>query len=111
MQTISEIMTPNVHTIPPDAPIEKAAQEMREGDFGVMPVGDKNQLLGIITDCDIVVRAVATGKGLSTPVRDVMSQDVVWVREDATVEEGAQIMSEHQIRRLPVVDANQRLVG
>jgi CBS domain-containing protein len=104
-------MTADVHTISPDATIEEAAQEMRDGDFGVMPVGEDEQLLGVITDRDITIRAVAEGKDLSTPVRDIMSEGVIWAHEDDSLEEAAQLMSDHQIRRLPVVDADQRLVG
>ncbi|SDA19900.1 CBS domain-containing protein [Nitrosospira sp. Nsp18] len=111
MQTVSEVMTADVHTISPDATIEEAAQEMRDGDFGVMPVGEDDQLLGVITDRDITIRAVAEGKDPSTPVRDIMSEGVIWAHEDDSVEEAAQLMSDHQIRRLPIVDADQRLVG
>lgn len=117
MQTIREVMTTNVPTISPDATIEKAAQEMRAGDLGVIAVEDENRLLGVITDRDIVVRAVATGKSLSTPVRDILSGGVACVRDSVAIEEGEQIVTimrtvnDHQIRHLPVVDVNQRLVG
>jgi CBS domain-containing protein len=111
MQTVSEVMTTDVHAISPDATIEEAAQEMRDGDFGVMPVGENDQLLGVITDRDITIRAVAEGKDASTPVRDIMSEGVIWAHEDDSVEEAAQLMSDHQIRRLPIVDADQHLVG
>lgn len=111
MQTLGEVMTPDVRTISPDATIEEAAQEMRDGDFGVMPVGEDDELLGVITDRDIAIRAVAEGKDPGTAVRDVMSEGVVWAHEDDSVEHAAQIMSDYQIRRLPVVDADQRLVG
>ena len=63
MQKISEVMSTDVQTISPDASIEEAAQEMRDGDFGLLPVGEEEQLLGVITDRDITVRAVAEGKG------------------------------------------------
>lgn len=111
MQTLGEVMTPDVHTISPEATIEEAAQEMRDGDFGVMPVGEDDELLGVITDRDITIRAVAEGRGPDTAVRDVMSEGVVWAYEDDSVENAAQIMSDRQIRRLPIVDADQRLVG
>jgi FOG: CBS domain len=99
MQTVGEVMTADVHTISPDATIEEAAQEMRDGDFGVMPVGEDEQLLGVITDRDITIRAVAEGKDPSTPVRDIMSEGVIWAHEDDSLEEAAQLMSDHQIRR------------
>ncbi|SEO40122.1 CBS domain-containing protein [Nitrosovibrio sp. Nv6] len=111
MQKISEVMSSEVQTISPLATIEEAAQEMRDGDFGLLPVGEDEQLLGVITDRDIAIRAVAEGKDPSTPVGDVMSEGVIWVDENDSVEDAAQIMSDHQIRRLPVVDADQRLVG
>ncbi|HKX53213.1 MAG TPA: CBS domain-containing protein [Nitrosospira sp.] len=111
MQKISEVMSSDVQTISPDATIEEAAQEMRDGDFGLLPVGDEEQLLGVITDRDIAIRAVAEGRGPSTPVSEIMSEGVIWVQEDDSIEEAAEIMSDNQIRRLPVVNAEQRLVG
>ena len=111
MQKISEVMSTDVQTISPDASIEEAAQEMRDGDFGLLPVGEEAQLLGVITDRDIAVRAVAEGKDPGTLVRDVMSEGVIWAHEDDSVEDAARVMSEHQIRRLPIVDADQRLAG
>ena len=111
MQRISEVMSSDVQTISPDATIEEAAQEMRDGDFGLLPVGDEEQLLGVITDRDIAIRAVAEGRGPSTPVSEIMSEDVIWAHEDDSIEEAAEIMSDNQIRRLPVVNAEQRLVG
>ncbi|MCC2682555.1 MAG: hypothetical protein K0S36_2119 [Nitrosospira multiformis] len=104
-------MSSDVQTISPDATIEEAAQEMRDGDFGLLPVGDEEQLLGVITDRDIAIRAVAEGRGPSTPVSEIMSEGVIWVHEDDSIEEAAEIMSDNQIRRLPVVNAEKRLVG
>ncbi len=111
MQKISEVMSSDVQTISPAATIEEAAQEMRDGDFGLLPVGDEEQLLGVITDRDIAIRAVAEGRGPSTPVSEIMSEGVIWAHEDDSIEEAAEIMSDNQIRRLPVVNAEQRLVG
>ncbi|SFN30599.1 CBS domain-containing protein [Nitrosospira briensis] len=113
MQKVSEVMSTDVHVISPDATIEEAAQEMRDGDFGLLPVAEDEdeQLLGVITDRDIAVRAVAEGKDPDTSVGEVMSEGVIWVEEDDSIEDAAQIMSDHQIRRLPVVDADKRLVG
>ena len=85
---------------------------MRDGDFGLLPVGEEEHLLGVITDRDITVRAVAEGRDpTSTPVRDVVSEGVIWAHEDDSVEDAARVMSDRQIRRLPIVDAGQRLVG
>jgi CBS domain-containing protein len=111
MQKVSEVMSTDVQTISPDDTIEEAAQEMRDGDFGLVPVVEDEQLVGVVTDRDIAIRAVAEGKDPSTPVSEVMSEGVVWVNEDDSVEDAARIMSEHQIRRLPVVDSEQHLVG
>jgi CBS domain-containing protein len=111
MQKVSEVMSTDVQTISPDDTIEEAAQEMRDGDFGLVPVVEDEQLVGVVTDRDIAIRAVAEGKDPSTAVSEVMSEGVVWVNEDDSVEDAARIMSEHQIRRLPVVDSEQHLVG
>ena len=77
----------------------------------MMPVGEDDRPIGTRPDRDIVIRAVAEGKDAGTPVRDVMSEGVAWAYEDDSVEEAAKIMSERQVRRLPVVDHNKRLVG
>jgi CBS domain-containing protein len=111
MQKISEVMNTDVQTISPDATIEEAALQMRDGDFGVLPVGDTDSLIGIITDRDIVVRAVAEGMGVNTKVKDAMSEDVVCVNEDDALKDAAQLMSDYQIRRLPVIDSEGRLIG
>ena len=111
MEKVGDIMNTDVETISPDATIEEAAQQMRDGDYGVLPVGDDENLIGIITDRDIAIRAVAEGKDVDTPVSEVMSEGVVCANEDDSVEEAAQIMSDHQIRRLPVVDSDNKLVG
>ena len=111
MEKVGDIMNTDVETISPDATIEEAAQQMRDGDYGVLPVGDDENLIGIITDRDIAIRAVAEGKDVDTPVSEVMSEGVVYANEDDSVEEAAEIMSDHQIRRLPVVDSDNKLVG
>jgi CBS domain-containing protein len=111
MQKIGDVMHADVETIGPEATIQEAAQQMRDGDYGVLPVVDGDNLLGVITDRDIVVRAVAEDRGADTPIREVMTEGVISANEDDSVEDAAQIMSEHQIRRLPIVDADNRLVG
>src|SRR5215217_1190293 len=98
MQKVSEVMSTDVQTISPDDTIEEAAQEMRDGDFGLVPVVEEDeQLVGVVTDRDIAIRAVAEGKDPGTSVSEVMSEGVVWVNEDDSVEDAARIMSEHQI--------------
>ena len=111
MQTLKDLMSRDVKVISPDMTIRDAAKKMRDGDFGMMPVGEDDRLIGTISDRDIAIRAVAEGKDAGTSVRDVMSEGVAWAYEDDSVEEAAKIMSERQVRRLPVVDRNKRLVG
>jgi CBS domain-containing protein len=77
----------------------------------MLPVGENDRMIGTVTDRDIAVRAIAEGKGCATLVRDVMSKDVIWCYEDDTVETGADQMSKSQVRRLPVVNREKRLVG
>lgn len=111
MQKLKEVMSPDVKVISPDATIREAAQKMSDGDFGMMPVGENDRMIGAISDRDIAIRAVAEGKDASTKVREVMSEGICWAYEDDSVEEAAKIMSERQIRRLPVVNRDKRLVG
>ena len=111
MQKLKDLMSRDVKVINPDMTIRDAARKMRDGDFGMMPVGGDDRLIGTISDRDIAIRAVAEGKDAGTQVRDVMSEGVAWAYEDDSVEEAARIMSERQVRRLPVVDRDKRLVG
>ena len=109
---LSQILSRNVETLPPDATIREAAQRMRSLDVGSMPVCDGAHLLGMITDRDITIRAVADGRDpAQTPVRDAMTPDVQYVFENDDVRKAAQIMEDRQIRRLPVVNQEKRLVG
>lgn len=109
---VSEVMTRQVRVIAPDRSIREAARLMDELNVGVLPVCDGQRLLGIITDRDITVRATAVGKDPdNVPVREIMTEDVRWCFEDEAVEDVAQIMGDVQIRRIPVVDRNKRLVG
>ena len=111
MQQLKDLMTRDVKVVSPEMTIGEAAREMREGDFGMMPVGENDRMIGTISDRDITIRAVAEGKGSDTKVRDVMSEGVSWAFEDDSVEQAAKTMSERQVRRLPVVDRDKRLVG
>ena len=111
LQTLKDLMTQNVQVIGPDDTITAAASQMLEGNFGMLPVGENDRMIGTISDRDIAIRAVAQGKDGSTKVREVMSERVIWAYEDDSVEKGAKLMSEHQIRRLPIVNAEKRLVG
>lgn len=109
---LTQVMSSNVQLANPDMSICDAAAMMQSNDVGVLPVGENDRLVGVITDRDIAVRAVAAGREpRATKVRDVMSEGVRWVYDDASTKEAAQIMSKHQIRRLPVIDHDKRLVG
>ena len=108
---VSEAMTRDVRVANPDHTIQAAAKIMAEIDSGVLPVAENDQLVGMITDRDIAVRAVAKGKGPDTRVREVMSPDVKYCFEDEPVSRVAQNMGDIQLRRLPVVNREKRLVG
>lgn len=107
----SEVMATNVQLAHPEQSISEAARLMAETDAGVLPVGDGDRLVGMITDRDIAVRAVAAGKDGKTPVREVMSREVLYCFDDDDIEDVAQNMSDLQIRRLPVLNREKRLVG
>lgn len=107
---IRDVMTPNPRTVSPNDSIQSAARVMRDEDTGVVPVVDNGKPVGVITDRDIVVRAVAEDREMNRPVRDIVTTELVAVHPDMSVEEATELMSEHQVRRLPVID-NDRLVG
>lgn len=111
MQQLKDLMSRDVRIISPDATIQEAALQMRIGNFGMLPVAENDRMIGAVSDRDIAIRAVADGKNGSTSVREVMSTGVFWAYEDDTVEDAAKLMSENQIRRLPIVNADKRLVG
>src|SRR4051812_16911063 len=109
---VSEAMTREVRVANPDQSIREVAKIMAEIDAGAMPVGDNDRLVGMITDRDIALRAVAQGKGPDTPVREVMStEQVLYCYEDEELDHVAKNMGEQQVRRLPVVNREKRLVG
>ncbi len=109
---LKDIMTPDPVVLSPETPLKEAAQRMRDLDSGVMPVGERDRLVGMLTDRDITVRATAEGKDPnSTPVREVMTQDVVYCFDDDDIEAAAEKMEDHQIRRLIVLNRDKRLVG
>jgi CBS domain-containing protein len=108
---VSEVMTREVTTISPEQTAREAASFMLNVDAGSIPVTDGERLIGMITDRDIAVRGIARGHGPDTPVRELMSSDIVCARADDDVEEVAVRMSEAQVRRLPVLDNDDRLCG
>jgi len=108
---VGEAMTDDVKTIGPDRTIRQAAQLMAQIDVGVLPVGENDRLVGMITDRDIAIRAVAEGKSPDTPVRDIMSHEVKYCFEDEDVEDVAANMADIRVRRLAVLNRDKQLVG
>jgi CBS domain-containing protein len=109
---ISEVMSRDVQTVLPDDTVQKAAKMMGDLDVGVLPVCDGKNLLGMITDRDIAVRATSTGKSpQECRVRDTMSQGVDYCFDDEDVETVSRKMGERQIRRMPVINHDKHLVG
>jgi CBS domain-containing protein len=108
---IHEIMTREVYVAGPAQTIREAARIMAQYDTGALPVGDDQRLLGVITDRDIAVRAVAQGKSGDTPVSEIMSTEVLYCYEDEDVEHVTRNMGDVKVRRLPVMNRQKRLVG
>jgi CBS domain-containing protein len=95
----------------PEETLRDAARAMADLDVGSLPVCDGRRMIGMVTDRDITVRGVAEGKGPDAPIRDVMTDDVVWCTDTDSVDEVLQQMSDAQVRRIPVVDRDRQLVG
>lgn len=108
---INECMTRDVRVISPDDRIERAAQLMAQIDAGVLPVSNGDRLVGMITDRDIAIRGIGEGCGPDARVGDIMSQEVKYCYADEDTEQVLENMAEIQVRRLPVVDKDKRLVG
>ena len=107
---IRDVMTPNPKTVSPNDTVQAAAQVMQAEDTGAVPIVQNGQVLAVVTDRDIVVRVVAEGGSLASPVGDIASKSVVCANPEMSTREASLLMSEHQIRRLPVVE-NDRLIG
>ena len=109
---VQEIMTRDVTLIDPNTTVSDAARKMRADDIGALPVGENDRLIGVVTDRDIAMRAVAEDRFPgTTSVREVMSNRVYYCFEDDNVQEAADVMAQHQVRRLPVLNRDKRLVG
>ena len=109
---IKDVMTRDVDTIAPDTTLEVAARHMRDRDIGSLPVGENDKLVGMVTDRDIVLNAVATARDpTTTTAREVMSPKLLYCFEDQSVEDVLANMADVQVRRLPVVNREKRLVG
>ena len=110
--TIRDLMTSNPTTIEPDKTVVDAAKLMRDDDAGLIPVVEGQKLIATITDRDITIRVVAEGKdATATSVRDVASTRIVTVDPDQNLDEALQLMAKNQVRRLPVVEEDGKLVG
>ncbi|MBU8977985.1 MULTISPECIES: CBS domain-containing protein [unclassified Lysobacter] len=108
---VADIMTTDVFLTAPNRSIREAAETMHRMDVGSLPVGDGDRLVGMVTDRDITIRAVARGMAADTPVRDVMTQDIRYCFEDEDVDDVARNMADLKVRRLPVINRDKRLVG
>jgi CBS domain-containing protein len=108
---ISEVMTTEVETIGAEQTAREAASFMLRADAGSIPVCDGGRVIGMITDRDIAVRGVAEGRGPDTPVSELMSDGIICAREDEDIATVAKRMSDEQVRRLPVLDADDKLCG
>jgi CBS domain-containing protein len=108
---VQHVMSRDVRTVAPESTIREAARIMAEADVGALPVAAGDRLAGMVTDRDIAVRAVAVGKGPDTTVGEVMTHDVLYCHEDEDVSHISENMADMQVRRLPVVDVDKRLVG
>jgi CBS domain-containing protein len=109
---ITEVMTPNPEIVTREQPIQEAARRMLDADTGALPVGDGDRLVGMVTDRDIAVRAVAEGRGPETPVGEVMSEKLLFAWDDQDVDEVAIQMSDAQVRRMPILSRQgETLVG
>ncbi len=109
---VSDVMTARPRAVSPDTPVSQVAELMESEDIGAIPILDGDQLAGMITDRDIVIRAVAKGKDpRGMPAREISSRDVVTVSPDSNLSEALELMAGHQVRRLPVVDEDNRLLG
>ena len=111
-KSIRDAMTSNPRTVDTHSTVVEAARLMRDEDAGFAPIVDGGRLVGAVTDRDIAIRVVAEGKDpRSTTVRDVMSSDLVTIDPQQDLDEALRLMAQHQVRRLPVVEEDGRLVG
>jgi CBS domain-containing protein len=111
MNIVRDCMSTDVTVCAPGDSISHAARTMRDIDAGFLPIGEHDRLIGMVTDRDLAVRALAEGRGPDTPVRDVMSAEVLYCYDDDDLDTAAQQMGDQQVRRMPVLNRDKRLVG
>jgi CBS domain-containing protein len=110
-KSIQEAMTPNPTTIEATTTAQEAARIMKSEDVGSLPIVEGGKLIGVVTDRDLAIRIIAEAKGIDTPVAEIASKDVVTIDPQQSLEEAARLMANNQVRRLPVVEEDGRLVG
>ena len=110
-KTIQDAMTSNPTTIEPGTPAREAAKLMKTEDIGSLPIVEDARLIGMITDRDLAIRVLAEDKDAGTAIGEIASKDLVTVDPQQSLEEAARLMAEHQIRRIPVVEEDGKLVG
>ena len=110
-QTVQEAMTSNPTAVTPDTTAQEAARLLKTEDVGALPIVDDGRLAGVVTDRDLALRVIAEGRALDTAVAELASKDLVTIDPQQSLEEAARLMAEHQVRRLPVVEEDGRLVG
>ena len=110
-QSVRDAMTSNPKTISPNTTPQEAARLMKSEDVGALPIVEGDKLVGVVTDRDLAIRVLAEGKSPDTAVAEIASKDVVTVDPNQSLDEAAHLMAEHQVRRLPVVEEDGKLVG
>jgi CBS domain-containing protein len=110
-QTVQEAMTSTPTAITPDTTAQEAARLLKTEDVGSLPIVEEGRLIGVVTDRDLALRVIAEARQLDTSVGEIASKDLVTIDPQQSLEEAARLMAEHQVRRLPVVEEDGRLVG
>ena len=110
-RNVKDVMTSNPRTIDASTPTSEAARMMKDEDVGSLPIVEGDRLVGMVTDRDITVRIVAEGRDAATGVGEIASRDLVTIDPEQSIDEAARLMARHQLRRLPIVEEDGRLVG
>jgi CBS domain-containing protein len=109
---VKDAMHPGVTWVGPETRITELARSMRDEDIGAIPIGENDKLIGMVTDRDITIKGLAYGRDVdSLTARDVMSGPILYCRADEDIDDAVRLMETHQVRRLPVIDENKRMVG